>query len=220
MPPARKARASSAARARAKPAARSAGFAVMTWLAVASQSSASSTAMMRSNPKEAVSAAPNGAPSGIVTVCCRDSRSIAWSLVRGSSGEPITSSPATQSSPRSRLVQSTPSRPPSASTRAISGTACSGSNQCHACDTSTASAQPSGSGMASAWPSSTRTPGDRAASTRRIRSSGSTAATCPARPSSARVNRPVPAARSTATPQAGGTSQSTAAGAGAGRTRS
>jgi hypothetical protein len=219
-PAARKARSSRAARARARPAARCAGSAVMTWLAVASQVSMSSSELVRANPNEAACAAVNGAPSGIVTVCCRDSRSMASSGVRGSTGERITSSSATQSSPRSRLVHSTPRRPPSVSTRAISGTVRLASNQCHACDTSTASAQPSGSGMSSARPSSTRTPGDRAASTRRIRSSGSMATTCPARPSSARVNRPVPAARSTATAQPAGSSQATAAGAGPGRTRS
>jgi hypothetical protein len=46
----------------------------MTWLAVASQSSVSSTEIIRANPNEAASPALNGDPSGIVTVCCRDRR--------------------------------------------------------------------------------------------------------------------------------------------------
>ena len=53
-----------------------------------------------------------------------------------------------------------------------------------------------------------------------MRVSGSTAITRTARPSSARVNSPVPAARSTATSQPGGTSQSMAAAGGPGRTLS
>jgi len=68
VPAARKARAWSAARDRARPAARSAGSAVMTWLAVASHSSVSSTEIIRANPNEAACAAVNGAPGGIVTV--------------------------------------------------------------------------------------------------------------------------------------------------------
>jgi hypothetical protein len=68
VPSARKARAWSAARDRARPAARCAGSAVMTWLAVTSHSSVSSTEIIRVNPNEAACAAVNGAPSGIATV--------------------------------------------------------------------------------------------------------------------------------------------------------
>jgi len=93
-----------------------------------------------------------------------------------------------------------------------------GSSQCHAVDTNTASAQASGSGIASPQPARTSTSGDRSASTSRIRSSGSTATTRAARPSSALVNSPVPAARSTATSHPPGTSQSSASGGGPGRT--
>ncbi len=114
----------------------------------------------------------------------------------------------------------TPSRPPGRSTRAISGTARAGSSQCQAVDTNTASALASGSGMASPQPSRASTSGDRLASTSRIRASGSTATTRAARPISSLVKRPVPAARSTATSQPSGTSQSSACGAGPGRTRS
>jgi hypothetical protein len=134
VPDTGKARASRAARARARPAARSAGSAMMASLAVASQSSVSSTEIVRLKPNEETSPGLNGAASGITTVCCLDRRS------RASRGSGITSSAATQSSSRFRLVHNTPSRPPSLSTRAISVTARSGSNQCHACDTNTASA--------------------------------------------------------------------------------
>ena len=114
----------------------------------------------------------------------------------------------------------TPSRPPGRSTRAISGTARGKSSQCHAVETNTASALASGSGMDSPRPSRTSSPGERRASTSRIRWSGSTAITWGTRPASARVNSPVPAARSTATWQPSGTSQSSAAAGGPGRTRS
>ena len=84
----------------------------------------------------------------------------------------------------------------------------------------TPSALASGSGMASPRPARTSTPGERAASTARIRSSGSTATTRGTRRASALVSSPVPAPMSTATWQPGGTSQSTAASAGGGRSRS
>ena len=71
-----------------------------------------------------------------------------------------------------------------------------------------------------ARPVTARTPGDRAASTARIRSSGSTAMTSGTLRCSARVNSPVPAAISTATSQSRGTSQSSASSGGPGRTRS
>jgi hypothetical protein len=40
----------------------------MTWLAVASHSSVSSTEIVRANPNDAACPAVNGAPAGIVTV--------------------------------------------------------------------------------------------------------------------------------------------------------
>ena len=83
---------------------------------------------------------------------------------------------------RSLLVQTTPSRPPGRSTRAISGTARAGSSQCQAVETNTASAlavrQRHGLAPARAHVH----PGDRRASTARIRASGSTATTRAARP--------------------------------------
>ena len=70
----------------------------------------------------------------------------------------------------------TASPPPGRSTRAISPGARSRSNQWNASATKTASTDASGSGIASAVPSSTRTPGRRE-STRRMPSTGSTATT-------------------------------------------
>ena len=199
----------------------------MKALFVASQSSTSSTGIVRLKRNDAVAAPPNSAPSGSVTECSRSSLARTSSAVRGAPasgslmpGSRSRSSSATQSCCRSRLVQTTPTRPPGRSTRAISGTARAGSSQCQAVDTNTASAHPSGNGMSSPQPSRTRTCGDCCASTSRIRASGSIATTWPARPASARVNSPVPAARSTASPHPAGTSQSSAAGGGPGRTRS
>lgn len=198
----------------------------MNELFVVSHSTTSSTGSVRVKRNDAASPAPNSAPSGRVTECSRSSLARTSSSVRGAPaparapGSRSRSSSATQSWCRSRLVQTTPSRPPGRSTRAISGTALTGSSQCQAVDTNTASAHPSGSGISSPQPSSTRTRGDRCASTARIRASGSTATTWPTRPSSARVNSPVPAARSTASPHSAGTSQSSASAGGSGRTRS
>lgn len=201
----------------------------MNLLFVASHSTVASTVTVREKWNDAASSLRNSAPAGRCTECSRSSLSRTSSTVRGVSGwvpgslmpgNRSRSSSATQSWERSRLVQMTPSRPPDLSTRPISGTARAGSSQCQAVDTNTASALASGSGMASPQPRRTRTCGERCASTARIRSSGSTATTCAARPSSARVNSPVPAARSTATSQPGGTSQSSACAGGSGRTLS
>ena len=202
----------------------------MNALFVASHSTTSSTGSVRVKQNDAPSSSQNAAPSGSVTECSRSSMVRTSSGVRMASpslscgslipGSRSRSSSATQSCPRSRLVQTTPSRPPARSTRAISGTARAGSSQCQAVDTNTASAHPSGSGISSPQPSSTRTCGDCLASTARIRASGSIATTWAARPASARVNSPVPAARSTASRQPAGTSQSSASAGGPGRTRS
>jgi hypothetical protein len=204
----------------------------MNALFVASHSTTSSTGSVRLKRNDAASASQKSAPSGSVTECSRSSMARTSSGVRmrpalpspsrGSltPGSRSRSSSATQSCPRSRLVQTTPSRPPGRSTRAISGTARAGSSQCQAVDTNTASAYPSGSGISSPQPSSTRTRGDCLASTARIRASGSIATTWAARGASARVNSPVPAARSTASRQPAGTSQSSASAGGPGRTRS
>lgn len=199
----------------------------MNALFVASHSTASSTGSVRVKGNDAVSAAQNAAPSGSVTACSASRRARTSSSVRGAPapgslmpGSRSRSSSATQSSRRSLLVQTTPSRPPGRSTLAISGTARTGSSQCQAVDTNTASAHPSGSGISSPQPATTRAPAERCASTARILASGSTATTCATRPRSDLVNSPVPAARSTASPQSAGTSQSSAAAAGPGRTRS
>jgi hypothetical protein len=192
----------------------------MTPLYVPSQSTASSTLIVLTNSNDAVAKFSNSASPAIVTSCRRRSCDLASPADLTSCGLRSLSSSATQSARRSRLVQITPSRPPSRSTRAISGTARPGSSQCQADDTNTPSALASGTGMASPRPAMARTPGDRAASTSRMRSSGSTAMTCPALRCSARVKSPVPAARSMATWQSGGTSQSSASSGGLGRTRS
>ena len=216
---------------RARPASWSAAGAVMKSLFVASHASTSPVGIVRVKPNDAVSPGPNADPAGRSTAWCRSSSARTSASIRGSSPPRAWSAPpvrsslsrsssATQSSSRSLLVQMTPSRPPGRSTRAISGTARGRSSQCHAVETNTASALASGRGMASPRPSRTSSPGERRASTSRIRGSGSTATTRAARPSSARVNSPVPAARSTATSHPAGTSQSSAAGAGPGRTRS
>ena len=172
----------------------------------ASHASASSTETVRLKRNDAVSWSANSAPSGkgdgVVAVKRRPGLLDRARPLPSSSSTPGSrsrSSSATQSCSRSLVVQMTPSRPPGRSTRAISGTARAGSSQCQAVDTNTASALASGSGMASPVPSRTSTSGDRRASTSRIRGSGSTATTRAARPSSSLVNRPVPAARSTAT---------------------
>ena len=61
------ARLSSTSRLRSRPASRSASWAVMNALLVASQASTSSTAIVRVKPKDAVSAGPNGDPAGSST---------------------------------------------------------------------------------------------------------------------------------------------------------
>ena len=114
-------------------------------------------------------------------------------------------------------TQITPSLPPGRSTRVISGTARSGSSQCQAAETTTASTDAAGSGMSSPLPARTSACGQRAASTARIRSSGSTATTRSARPMSSLVTMPVPAARSRIASARAGISQSSACGGGAGR---
>jgi hypothetical protein len=127
---------------------------------------------------------------------------------------------ATHGTRSSRVVHITPSVPPVRSTRVICGTARAGSSQCQAAEITTASTDASGSGMSSPRPSRTSASGQRAASTARIRASGSTATTRAARPMSSLVTRPVPAARSRTALAPGGTSQSSAADGGAGRYRS
>ena len=82
---------------------------------------------------------------------------------------------------------------------------------------STASTDAAGSGMSSPRPARTSASGHLAASTARIRSSGSTAMTRSARPISCLVTAPVPAARSSTACAPGGISQSSACGGGPGR---
>ena len=181
------------------------------------------TVMMRLNANSAISAVPNGEPAGSMTSRCRV-RGRPWSsgssVLAAQSGSRSRLSSRTQPTSRSRLVQITPKRPPSRSTRAISGTARSGSIQCHADEKNTPSALASGSGIASPRPRTTSTPGDRSCSTAAIRSSGSTATTRGTLRASARDSRPVPAPTSTATRQSAGSSQSIAASGGPGRSRS
>ena len=96
----------------------------------------------------------NGAPTRGLSLWARCSGR--WWMIRPSS--------ATQGSRSSRMFHSSPSGPPGARTRATSGTARSGSIQCHAWATSTASTAPSSSGISSAVPASARVPGKTLAS--------------------------------------------------------
>jgi len=84
-------------------------------------------------------------------------------------------------------------------TRWISASARSPSNQWNACPTVTASAEPSGSGIDSAVPSSARMPGMEAASLARMAATGSTATRVAPYAASILVSFPVPAPRSTTT---------------------
>src|SRR6266702_1318354 len=103
----------------------------------------------RRNANSAISAVPKGEPAGSVTSRCR-ARGRPWpsgsSVLAAQSGSRSLLSSRTQSTSRSRLVQIRPKRPPSRSTRAISGTARSGSIQCHAEETNTPSALVPGRG--------------------------------------------------------------------------
>ncbi len=166
------------------------------------------------NVNDAFSAAAKNPASGRMTSrrCRRYSPvgSVSRSLSRS----------ATQSTERFLLVQITPNLPPSRSTRAISGTVTAGSIQRHADEISTPSADPDRSGSASPRPETTCAPGERARSTDAILVSGSTATTSRTSLMRARVNRPVPAARSMATAQPSGSSQRTASVGGLGRSRS
>ena len=97
----------------------------------------------------------------------------------------------------SRRFQTSAIVPPGRSTRAISASAGSGSNQWNACPAVTASTLASSSGSASAVPATTSAADATLASTDRISASGSTAITRAPVSSSGRVSLPVPAARST-----------------------
>jgi len=184
-------------------------------LYVPSMATVSLIVIARQNANDAISAFPNGEPSGSVT---SRRRGRPWSTGPGGSRSRLSS--RIQSTSWSRLVQITPKRPPSRSTRAISGTARSGSIQCHADEMNTPSALASGSGMASPRPCITSMAGSRARSTAAIRSSGSTAMTRGAPRASARDSSPVPAPRSMTTLGAAGSSHSTAASGGPDRSRS
>src|SRR5690349_2498653 len=132
---------------------------------------------------------------------------------------------AYQSSPsHSGRFHRRPRPPPGRSTRWISASAASASNQWNAAATKTGSTLPPASGISSALPGRTSASGSRSESTRRISAIGSTAITRPASGTSAAVSLPVPAARSS-TVDAGMTpsspaSQASASGGYGGRPRS
>ena len=105
----------------------------------------------------------------------------------------ISASPATQPIRSSSTFHSLASTPPGRSTRAISGSARSMSNQCMAWAASTASTLASGSGISSALPGTERTSGIARRSSASICGSGSTAVTSVPRPASVVVSLPVPA---------------------------
>ncbi len=96
----------------------------------------------------------------------------------------------------SRSFQMSTSQPRARSTRTISGRARDGSNQWKACPTATVSTTPPDTGIISAVPPATATPGTARRNTCRMDAEGSTARqTAPPR-CSRRVSFPVPAARS------------------------
>ena len=132
----------------------------------------------------------------------------------------IRPSSATQPTRSSRSFHTRPSVPPGDSTRATSGAARTGSTQCQACANSTASTDPSGSGICSAVPASAGVPGSTRVSSARMPSDGSTATTSRPRATSWRVSFPVPAPRSRTRRAVGGSSQSSAPGGKGGRPRS
>jgi hypothetical protein len=104
--------------------------------------------------------------------------------------------------------------PPGTSTRAISGPATAMSNQCIAWPATTASTQPSGSGIDSALPARAGTAGSAPDSSASIAGSGSTATTSAPTATNAAVSLPVPAPRSsTRAPGADSSPHRTAAGA-------
>ena len=167
------------------------------------------------NSTERSSGGDNGVPGGNTTSRCLRPLSAGRSASRDSRAKALNS--ATQGTRMSREIQITPSLPPGRSTRVISGTARPGSSQCQAAEITTASTDAAGSGISSPRPASTSASGLLAASTARIRSSGSTATTRAARPMSSLVTTPVPAARSRTACAPGGISQSSACGGGGGR---
>ncbi|GIF13846.1 hypothetical protein Ate01nite_38780 [Actinoplanes teichomyceticus] len=109
--------------------------------------------------------------------------------------------------------------PPGRSTRAISGIARRGSTQCQAWAITAASTQASGSGMRSADPACTATPGTAATSCSRMGADGSTATTSRPAATSCSVNLPVPAPRSRTVRAGSGAAQATACGGYGGRPR-
>ncbi len=104
----------------------------------------------------------------------------------------------THSTDSSRTFHTSASPPPGRSTRWISASAGSASNQWNAWAAVTTSIERSASGMASAVPSRISASGHTTASLRRMAWTGSTATTVAPLLSSPRVNLPVPAARSQA----------------------
>lgn len=125
---------------------------------------------------------------------------------------PLTSaSPATHSTSSSMTFHRPASTPWGARTLAISGPATAMSNQCMALPATTASTDPSGSGIDSAQPRRARTSGSARRSSASIAGSGSTATTSAPVSTSVAVSLPVPAPRSsTRGPGADSSAQHTA----------
>ncbi len=122
----------------------------------------------------------------------------------------VSVSSATQPCESSRVFQTRAIRPPGRSTRTISESATSWSNQWNACAHVTTSAEPSASGMDSALPRTAVAPGTACRSSASISSSGSTAVTRWPSATSERVSLPVPAPRSTTSHGSSPASQRTA----------
>ena len=110
----------------------------------------------------------------------------------------------------SRLFHTRATWPPGLSTRAISGSAASWSNQWKACATTTTSTERSLAGISSAVATFALTSGTRWRSTSSIASSGSVAKTAWPWSTSSRVSLPVPAASSRTTFASPPASQATA----------
>ena len=110
----------------------------------------------------------------------------------------------------SRLFHTSATWPPGLSTRAISGSAASWSNQWKACATTTTSTERSLAGISSAVATLALTSGTRWRSTSSIASSGSVAKTAWPWSTSSRVSLPVPAPSSRTTFASPPASQATA----------
>ena len=183
---------------RARSRARSASSMTRRWECVPIVASRESAVRAWPCPNSPTSAAANSSERSPSNCSCRDFAALSRHLVSVMLDLRllISASPATQPTRSSSTFHSPASTPPGLSTRAISGSARSMSNQCMAWPASTASRLASGSGIASALPGTERTAGIARRNSASICGSGSTAVTSAPRPASVAVSLPVPAPRS------------------------